>query len=181
MSALYDFQASVVTALGGALGDAVDVAAHPGRFTAAELKRLSMRLPGVRVSVPALKGVQAQGSATLADCRVICILCADNGVVDGRAVTAAERIASMVSLSLRALSGNAFCALAPQAIEADNLFSTDTTNTGAAMWGIGFTSRIVLAEEDDAPALRRILWSLAPEIGPDHLEDYRVLAESEAA
>ncbi|PZO04851.1 MAG: hypothetical protein DCF29_09585 [Alphaproteobacteria bacterium] len=155
------------------------VEGHLGRFNAAELTRFLIAAPAVRVAVLGMADGQrtSDEDGTELDCIVrlaIYVVTKD----DARKLSRDEAcIAAVEAITLAAVGqrwGLDFCDPA-QPASAQNLYSAETLAKGNALWAIEIGQPVRLRVpigEGDVDELRQLFIGLAPEVGPEHIDDY---------
>ena len=163
------------------LPDLNTVEAHPGRFTREEIKSVSLKAPGVLVAIPAVRSVQPAGDG-LVECevRTVAVAVAKDAFEDGVRVERADAVLAIIGSLLVLLPSAALGAGtgACRDIKADNLYGREDGQQGLAMWAVHWTNTLQLtADEFEVWGPADVRGSLAPDTGPDHIEDYRPLSE----
>lgn len=175
MSQLLNLRAAVVTAISEIL-DGWNVESHLGRFGAGDLTTFLTKAPAVRVAILGFADAKSTGVEGELECTVrlgVFIITRDGRTRlsrDEAVCAAAERIALLAEGARWGLD----FAYPARPGAAQNLFSDETLAKGAALWALDIAQPVVLtampAGEDDP--LTALYIGLAPEIGPDHVDDY---------
>lgn len=165
MSTPLDLRAAIVAKFDAELPDAVRVAAHPGRFDLAELKRYVTGAPAVRVAVLEVSPEQ-EGSGLELVCR-----CAAYTITRaGRDYAADEHSLVLAALMLPIADGEDWDladASAPRNLAWQNLYASDQGRTAVHLAAMTWDQRIGLGVIDettlDAFAKFFADWDLGPE------------------
>lgn len=175
MSQLLQLREAIIAKIKVAL-PGFDVAGHFGRFNGAELARFLVAAPAVRVAILGLSdsadGVDDEDLDTVARVGVY-IVTKDGDLKASRDASVCAAAEKLVMLANRQRWGLSFCRAALPAT-AQNLYSEDTLNKGVALWALDIRQPVVLTlpEAEAGEPLSELYIGLAPNIGPEHRDDY---------
>lgn len=142
---------------------------HPGRFNAAEVKRMSARTPSVRVS---LLGITPGKSGNH-----LLNLAAFIVTSDKRGLHRNDAALAIAASVIRRVRGTAWGKepLMGEASEptAQNLYNSEIDKNGIALWAVNWSHEFRFG--DTAPeecVLKELYIGIAPEVGAAHEDDY---------
>ncbi|WP_288230812.1 hypothetical protein [uncultured Desulfovibrio sp.] len=149
-----DFRAAVVADLKAKLPPVVDVDTHSGRIDKAELERLCLASPAVRVALLGVDGLESKGGAPYAPFGLAAFVVTGTG---NQGEPAEEGALSLLGAVLDVLEGNRFgCDVEkPTSVRAENLCSGDLDAGHTALWAVTWkqsvdvSNNIQVSELDD--------------------------------
>lgn len=156
-----DLRAAVVADFKEKLPPVTDVDALGGRLDEAELKRLCLASPAVRVAVLGADGLESKGGAPYAVFSLAAFVVTGTG---NQGEPAEEGALSLVGAVLEVLEGNRFgCDVdKPASVRAENLYSGELDAGHTALWAVTWkqsadvSNNIQAQELDDF--LRCFVW-----------------------
>lgn len=176
MSVLLNLRQSIIDQIKGALPKEWSVEGHQGRFGATDLNQFLTVAPAVRVAILGLTNPQmVDEEAAKWQVKVgVFVIAKDRGKTLSREQIAAAAVETICLLALGQRFGLGGQGVSPaEAPTAQVLFNSDTLAKGVALWGIDWTQPVVLARpEAEAWPLKQLWIGLAPEVGPNHIDDY---------
>jgi hypothetical protein len=145
---LRDALEAVTAGLAEALGPAVQVADHAGRFTARELGQVVLARQAVRVAIEGIPSAEVDGTGLRkANVRFIAfVICADTPTEYRH--HAALRLVEVIAGALPYQTWGRperFRPVAPGEIAMDNLLTDEHDGKGVAWWGVSWTQAVKAA------------------------------------
>jgi len=161
--------------------DLREAAAHPGRFDLDELRAFMARAPAVRVAALGIdQGTEAGGPVLWREIDLAAF------VVTRPApqLAAADAALAIVQRLLEFVPGRRWaetCLGQARAVAARNLYSGGARDSGVALWAVTWSQPVQLETPAPGEPLPSSIYAgLAPDIGPDHVDDY-VLVSGDGA
>lgn len=167
-----------------AMADEIDV--HPGRFNLDELKKLSLKLPAIRITTMALGKPEPVGNGEV-DRAVKCVAFIITG--DKKDLPRDEAALNIIEDLINYLPKKTFDK--PEGEdghigglhlindndvgEAENLYSSNLGRNNVTIWGLSWTQTIRFGQ-DEYPTVNvplELYVGRVPEIGSDHQDDYK--------
>jgi hypothetical protein len=143
--AINPYLEAVTTAIKTALVDACkDVESHPGRFTEAELKRISLSRRAVRIAVEDILETQVSPMKRVSYRLLMAafVICSDRDGPD-RSESAIELVEKVISVLPRnRWNSDDYKPVLESTISAQNLYSGEIEKRGIAMWAITWNQTI---------------------------------------
>jgi len=142
---------------------------HPGRFDAAEVKRMSARAPAVRISLLGIKPAKAGNHAINLAAFIV--------TNDQRGLDRNDAALAIAASVVRRVRGTAWGneVLIGEASEptAQNLYSANADKSGFAIWAVNWTHEFRFGDTQPEPCVLKELYiGIAPKIGAAHEDDY---------
>lgn len=149
---LKDLRAAVVADFKEKLPPVTDVDALGGRLDEAELKRLCLASPAVRVAVLGVDGLENKGGSPYATFSLAAFVVTGTG---NQGEPAEEGALSLVGALLEALEGNRFgCDVgAPASVRAENLYSGELDAGHTALWAVTWKQAVDVSNNIQSPEL----------------------------
>lgn len=171
---LDEFREVVCADIYGLLPQLAECRKHPGRFDAAELKRISAKTPAVLV---ALLGILKIAEAGTGERDVDCALAAYVVTADRRGMprdVAAVNLVDVLTDHIYDYRFGVVCGPGEE-VKAKNLYSGDIDRNGVAMWGISWKQTVRVGKNryaEDGTIPDGVYAGFSPDIGSAHVDDY---------
>jgi len=142
-----EFRDSIISGIDAKLPELRSVAGHPGRFNLEELKRMTTRLPGVKVAILGAPQTEELGTgeykATLKFAAFILVGDRRNLSKEKAALNLVEILTTLIG-SNRWGRDDVYLA---ENISADNLYSGSIDKKGVAIWAVTWSQAIRIGED----------------------------------
>lgn len=127
---------------------AADCQTHPGRFNLAEIKRIGVKTPAIRVACLGLPTGEAvgDGEADRAVAWAAYILTTDKRGLPRDAAVIAMAQDLVLRLAGQRWNTSGVHPVADDAIRAENLYSSDVDGHGIALWAVAWTQRVRMGD-----------------------------------
>ena len=160
------------------LPDLRQCAAHEARFTLSEIERGKFPAPAVRVvALDVRPEVELAGSVYGVRVAMAAYAVTENRKGLPRDVAAMAMIQAMWRRTVNARWGLA-CAGPAERLAAQNLSSSATAKAGIALWALTWSQPLAFdwTEIEDGVVPPALYLGVAPDIGADHEDDYRLVS-----
>lgn len=158
---------AIVATVSQQLPDLKTCAAHPGRFSEAELTRIAFKTPSVHIAALATGQQIMSGSehhASIAWCAYVTAAETPDATRDLLAIR-------LVNALLQIIDDNDWdsddVVEKPEQIKSQNLFSANIDSKGVAMWAVTWQQIIRLGDSTDYTALNEFLRAIGDTVNDD--------------
>lgn len=147
---LIEYRDAVVARLKAALPPVVDIAVHHGRLDEAEVTRIALAAPAVRVTVLGVDGLDNRGGSNAGTSVGVFVV---TGVGKG-GQSPTDAALALVAAVLAAIDGQRFGdASAPASVRAENYSSGEMAANNTCLWAVTWKAGVDVSNAIAAPVL----------------------------